>query len=135
MTARKILRVLLAINAVAAFAAACVLAIAPAAIPATVGVILPPSANLLAYLLAATELGLAVLALLPLVRGSDELMVASIIVLIVTHLASAIAGLAVVGNSANGYILLNVAVRIIMVVALTTCGISHLRSRHRDPLN
>jgi hypothetical protein len=54
------LRLLFVLHAIVTFAAALVLVLAPTAIPRTVGIIVPPSAFLLCYLLAAAELGIGV---------------------------------------------------------------------------
>src|SRR5258707_15337071 len=55
------LRTLLVVHGFITIAAGIVLTIAPSLIPSAVGIHLEPSANLLAYLLAGAEFGLAVL--------------------------------------------------------------------------
>lgn len=67
--ASRVLRILLWINGAATIAAAIVLALAPATIPQMVGIDLPASQNLLAYLLAASELAVGSLCLLALRSG------------------------------------------------------------------
>jgi hypothetical protein len=57
----KGLRTLLVVHAVITAAAGIVLTVAPGLIPGVVGIHLEPGANLLAYLLAGAEFGLAVL--------------------------------------------------------------------------
>lgn len=115
-SAPRLLRLLLAINAAATFAAAIVLAIKPAAIPGAVGISLSPDQNFIAYLLAASELAIGILCFLALRSRSREAILQAVIILIVLHLASGVAGLA--SASAHPLILWNVAVRIAMVLAL-----------------
>lgn len=60
---RRIRATVFVLHGVVTIAAAVVLAVAPAAIPATVGIALDREAHLLAYLLAGAELGIGVLSL------------------------------------------------------------------------
>jgi hypothetical protein len=56
-------RILFIAHGIITLAAAVVLAVAPGLIPSTVGIALPPGGELLAYLLAGCELGVAVVSL------------------------------------------------------------------------
>jgi hypothetical protein len=121
-TARRGLTVLFAINAVGAGAAAVVLAFAPGAIPSIAGIAIDPSQNLLPYLLAAAELALASLAALAIRSPSAEVKRISVGVLVVFHAASAVAGLAAVTEGAGIVVVMNVAVRAVMIAALVVCA-------------
>jgi hypothetical protein len=115
----RFLHVLLVINGVASFAAALVLALVPPWIPALASVEVRPEQNFVVYLLSATELALATLCLVA-VR-SREVVAAkqAVIVLIVFHLASTVAGLAALSQATNMVIAGNVALRLVMIVMLT----------------
>ncbi|MAB14123.1 hypothetical protein [Parvibaculum sp.] len=117
--ARSILRLLLLINCIAAGAAAVVLVVAPGAIPAIVGISITPSANLLAYLLAAAELAIACLCVLAIRSGQRETDLQAVTVLVVFHVTSAAAGLMVVWSGESALVLWNVVARAVIVVALT----------------
>lgn len=121
-TARRGLTVLFAINAVGAGAAAVVLAFAPGAIPSIAGIAIDPSQNLLPYLLAAAELALAFLAVLAIRSPSAEVKRISIGVLVIFHAASALAGVAAVTEGAGIVVVMNVAVRVVMIAALAVCA-------------
>ena len=58
-----LLRIVLIVHGLVTLAAAVVLAVLPAAIPATVGIELEPDAYMLSYFLAAAELAIAMLSL------------------------------------------------------------------------
>jgi hypothetical protein len=122
MNARRplLLRAGLAINAVAAFAAAAVLFVAPGAIPATVGIELDRPQFFVAYLLAAAELGLSVMAALALKASRDAVRLA-VVSLVLMHVASAVAGVLAVEQGASLLIFWNVLARV-AVVALLMAG-------------
>jgi hypothetical protein len=120
--ARQGLTVLFAINALGAGAAAVVLAFAPGAIPSIAGIAIDPSQNLLPYLLAAAELALASLAVLAIRSPSSEVKRVSVGVLVVFHAGSAMAGVAAVTQGAGIVVVMNVAVRVVMIAALAVCA-------------
>jgi hypothetical protein len=109
------LRALLIVHGFITAAAGLVLVIAPNLIPSMVGIYLPPSAYLLAYLLAGAEFGFSVLSFgasgladvraLRLVAGSC----------IVFHATSGILELYAYGHGANVAVLGNVLARVIIV--------------------
>lgn len=127
VTARRGLRLLYAINGVAAAAAAVVLAIAPGAIPAMVGITITPAANLLAYLLAAAELAIASMCALAVRSSHKAIDVQTVMVLVIFHLASAVAGSMVVSAGASALVLWNVLARVVIVAALLVCARIALR--------
>jgi hypothetical protein len=110
--------VLFAINAVAAAAAALVLALAPGAIPAVAGIAIDRSQNLLPYLLAASELAIAALAALAIRSRNAEVEGIAVVVLIIFHAGSGVAGVAAVTQGAEDVVALNVVVRVLMIAAL-----------------
>lgn len=119
--ARRGLVGLLTINVIGSTAAAVVLAMAPGAIPALAGISIDPSQNLLPYLLAAAELAVATLAANAMRSRSSELWAATVQVLIVLHVGSAVAGVAAATHGAALVVSLNVAVRILLVAGLMVC--------------
>jgi hypothetical protein len=116
--AEKALRWLLVVNAAASLAAAVVLATAPGAIPAAVGVALERSQYLIAYLLAAAELSISTVCVLALRSKAATAIGQAVRVLIVFHAASGLAGLAAMARGASPSIAWNVAVRLAMIAAL-----------------
>jgi hypothetical protein len=117
------LRLLFTVHAMATLAAAIVLVSAPTAIPRTVGIIIPPSAVLLCYLLAAAELCIGVLS-----WGARYLTDAKAIRLVVAsfivfHGASAVLELWSVMAGLSARIWTNVAVRVLAVTLFTYYGI------------
>jgi len=121
-SAQQALIVLFSINAVGAAAAAVVLALAPGAIPSLAGIAIDPSQNLLPYLLAAAELALASLAVLAIRSPSPEVKRISVVVLVIFHAGSALAGVAAVTQGAGVVVTANVAVRVVMIAALAFCA-------------
>jgi hypothetical protein len=111
------LRALLLVHGLVTLAAAVVLVVAPAFIPALVGIELNPGAYLLAYLLGAAQLAIAVLSL-----GGSRLADATGLRLIATtcvvlHAASAALILyAVHGQPVNRVLVLNVIARCVIIV-------------------
>ena len=111
------LRILLIVNAVAALAAGVVLFVFPAAIPATAGITLAPGDNFVAWLLGASEIAIAVLALGALPAGTAAQALA-VLTLIVLHALSALAdGMAMLQNP-SPTLAINLAVRALMVALL-----------------
>jgi hypothetical protein len=121
-SAQRALIVLFSINAAGAAAAAVVLALAPGAIPSLAGIAIDPSQNLLPYLLAAAELALASLAVLAIRSPSPEVKRISVVVLVIFHAGSALAGVAAVTQGAGVVVTANVAVRVVMIAALAFCA-------------
>jgi hypothetical protein len=127
-TGRRGLAALFALNAVAALAAATVLALWPAAIPAAAGISIDCSQNLLPYLLAAAELAMAALAALAIRARSAEAERITVGVLIIFHVGSAAAGIAAVLQGAGVVVAFNVVVRILLVLALGVCSVGRLKT-------
>lgn len=110
------LRTLLIIHGFITLAAAIVLTVAPGLIPSTVGIHLEPGADLLAYLLAGAEFGLAVLSF-----GGSRLADAQALRLIAWcciafHGSSAVLEIYAYAQGVNVAILGNVAARAIIIV-------------------
>ena len=120
--ARRGLTALFAVNVAAATAAAIVLAFFPRLIPNLAGVAIGPSQYLLAYLLAAAELAIALLAALAIRLRIAHVELTAAAVLIAFHAASALAGLAALAQGAGLVVGLNVAARVAMVAALAVCA-------------
>jgi hypothetical protein len=114
-----LLQAALAINAMATFAAAVVLLLAPAAIPGAVGIPLDRSQFFIAYLLSACELGLSVMAGLALKAPRDAVGLA-VLSLSVMHVASGVGGVIAVEQGASFLILWNVLARVAIVALLLT---------------
>jgi hypothetical protein len=121
------LRILLIMNAVATLAAGLVLFIFPGAIPATIGVAPPADANIMAWLLGASELGLCVLCVVVLRRPDPAALRLAVITLIAVHAASALADLLALPQHAGPALIGNVAVRLLMVALLAVFGLRPLR--------
>lgn len=113
----RVRAVVFLVHGVVTIAAAVVLAVAPAAIPATVGIMLDREAHLLAYLLAGAELGIGVLSL-----GAARLRDPGAIRLIAGSFAAfhgATAALEAVQLAVTGFdgvLLANLAVRVLAAV-------------------
>jgi len=112
-----LLQAALAINAMATFAAAVVLLLAPAAILGAVGIPLDRSQFFIAYLLSACELGLSVMAALALKAPRDAVGL-GVLSLSVMHLASGVGGVIAIEQGASFLILWNVLARIAIVALL-----------------
>ncbi len=121
-------RVVLAVNAGASLAAGVVLFARPAAIPHLVGIELLSAQYFVAYLLAAAEFSIAVLAFWPMVLPSLQVTRQALVVLTVLHAGSGLAGLLAISQGATGPILWNVVLRAVMIVALGWC-VTHLREK------
>jgi hypothetical protein len=119
----SLLQALLAINAMATFAAAVFLLLAPAAIPATVGIPLDRSQFFIAYLLSACELGLSVMAAFAL-RARRDAVGLAVLTLSVMHLASGVGGVIAVAQGASFLILWNALARVVVVALLLSAWFS-----------
>ena len=117
------LRALLLAHGIVTIAAAVVLAVVPAAIPATVGIALQPDAFLLAYLLAAAELAIGILSV-GATRLIDPSAIALIIaVFVVFHLATAaLEALHLALTGFDAVIVINIAVRLAVSAAFLVLG-------------
>ena len=117
----QLLRALLVAHGIVTLAAAVVLAVFPAAIPATVGIELNREGFLLSYFLAAAELGIGVLSI-GAVRVTDRRALTLILdVFIVFHVVTA--GLEVIYLGLTGMdavIVVNVVIRVVASVAFFT---------------
>ncbi|WGD49095.1 hypothetical protein QA641_26030 [Bradyrhizobium sp. CB1650] len=114
-------RILLVVNAVATLAAGVVLLLFPAAIPATVGIVLPSEANFVAWLLGSAELGLAALCALALRLTDREALRLVAWTMLVSHLSAALAdALARLAPVAIGA---NLAIRLLMAALFWWLGL------------
>ena len=120
--AQRALVAIFALNAVAAAAAAIVLALAPDAIPSVAGIAIDRSQDLMPHLLAAAELAIAALAALAIRSPSTEVKRVVVIVLIIFHAGSAVAGIVAVTQGAGVVVTLNVAARLMLIAALAVCA-------------
>lgn len=116
---RRLLRVLFIVHGLVTLAAALVLAAAPAAIPATVGISLKEQSFLLAYFLAAAELAIALLSL-GAARLTDTAALRLIVAtLVVFHLATGLLEIVYLSNSGvSSVLVVNIAVRFVAVALL-----------------
>ena len=118
-----ILRVLFIAHAVVTFAAGILLIVAPATIPATVGIELIPRAYLLSYLLGACEVGVAVISALA-SRLTDRRAIRAISLgFIVMHLATAVVEVLAFAQGVGAFILANVAVRLVVAALFAYFGV------------
>ena len=111
----RTLRLLFTLHAIATFAAAIILVVAPAAIPTSMGIVIAPPAFLLCYLLAAAELTIGIVS-----WGARNLTDAKALRLVVAsfvvfHGASAILELWAFVNGLSARILANVVLRVVAV--------------------
>ncbi|RZS64565.1 hypothetical protein EV187_2952 [Agromyces ramosus] len=108
-----LLRIVLIVHGIITLAAAVMLAVLPAAIPATVGIELDPEAYLLSYFLAAAELAIAMLSL-GAIRMTDPAAVGLIVaVFVVFHLSTAVLELVYLASApVTGVLIANIAVRV-----------------------
>ena len=107
-------RVLFAAHAIVTAAAGAVLIVAPAAIPAAVGIDLPREANLVAYLLGAMELAVAVLSM-AVIAVTDRAAVRLIaMVFVVMHAATAVVEVIAIAEGASALVWANVALRVVV---------------------
>ncbi len=109
-----LLRFVLIAHGIITLAAAIVLAVVPAAIPATVGIDLDPEAYLLSYFLAAAELAIGLLSL-GATRLTDPAAVGLIVaVFVVFHLSTAVLEVVyLLFAPVTGVLVANIAVRVV----------------------
>jgi hypothetical protein len=110
---RTFLRALFLVHGVVTLAAAMVLVVVPAAIPATVGIAIDAEGFLLSYFLAAAELAIALLSFGAAWLTDVPALRLIVVVFIVFHLATAGLEIAYLGFTAASPVLLaNIAIRI-----------------------
>ena len=120
------LRTLLVVHGFITIAAGIVLTIAPSLIPSAVGIHLEPSANVVAYLLAGAEFGLAVLSF-----GGSRLRDPKALRLIVWsciafHGSSGVLELYAYAHGVSVSILGNVAARVVIIVLFACLSRDHV---------
>jgi hypothetical protein len=113
----RALRGLFVVHAMLTGAAGVVLLLAPGVIPHVVGIALPPDAYLLAYLLAGAELGFAALSLLAARSDSPAALRSAALACAVFHGASALGEVRALAAGVDTRVALNVAVRVIVMLA------------------
>ena len=118
------LRILLAVNLVAALAAGVVLFLWPGAIPATVGLDLAPQDAFVARLLGAAEFATAALSGLALRTPSDEARRLAVATLIVLHVASVLALVLALGGTTAPGLVVNLVARLVQVALLWRFGLA-----------
>jgi hypothetical protein len=113
-----LLRILFVVNAVATLAAGVVLFLFPAAIPATVGIVLAPEASFVAWLLGASEFAIAALAVGALLSREPAVWRLAALTLVVLHAASAVADLLALLQGFTLAVAVNLLVRLVLAAAL-----------------
>jgi hypothetical protein len=121
-------RVLLLINALATGAAAVVLAIAPSAIPATIGLVLRPEEFVLSYFLAGSEAAICLMCLQGFRVRSRSLRIVLYQGLIGFHAVTAALSLVGIAQGTSPTLIWNVGLRIGLVCLLI---VALLRSKRR----
>jgi hypothetical protein len=107
-------RIVFVVHGVITAAAGAVLIVAPQAIPAAVGIALPPAANLVAYLLGAVEVAVAVLSVTA-AWITDAVSVRVIaLVFVIMHVVTALVEILAIAQGASGLVWLNVAFRVVV---------------------
>lgn len=114
-TTTRALRLLLLAHAVVTGAAGIVLVVAPGLVPGAVGIALPPSAYLLAYLLAGAEFGFAALSFLARRLTDVAALRAVVLACVVFHAASAALEAIVLARDANLILVANIVARLIVI--------------------
>lgn len=122
------LRLLLAVNAVLTFAAGIVLITAPELIPSAVGIRIEPSAYLVCYLLAASELSLAALSWGG--RAITDVKALRVIVLacIVLHASSGILEIYAFAKGVSATIWGNIVLRAVVVFLFAYYGLYRIQN-------
>ncbi len=118
MTAGGWLRALLLLNAVGSLMATVVLMVVPAALPATIGILLAPDQHPIARLLGAAELAIATVCIATLYRPSRDRVAPCVAMLVVFHVGSIAAEVAALAAHRNIVVAANIAVRTAIVLAL-----------------
>ncbi len=111
----KVLRAVLGVHAVLTLAAGVVLVVAPAAIPATVGITVEPPAYLLCYLLAAMELGAGALSWSARTITDARALRAILLAFVVMHAATGVLEIHAFLQGLDAAIWANVALRVVVV--------------------
>jgi hypothetical protein len=108
------LKVLFIVHGIVTVAAGVVLIVAPALIPSTVGIVLPPEAFLVSYLFGACEIGVGVISLLA-SRVTDVTAIRVICVgFIVLHLVTASVEIFAFEEGVSPLIIANAALRVVV---------------------
>lgn len=105
---------LFVVHGVITFAAGVVLVVEPGLIPSTVGVVLPPAANLIAYLLGGAELAIAVLSIGAARLKDVQALRLVVVTFTVFHLSTAAFELYAMVDGLSAKIIANVVVRIVV---------------------
>lgn len=113
MRARWI-RAVFIVHGIITAAAGVVLIIAPQAIPAAVGIALPPAAYLLAYLLGAVEIAVAVLSVAAAWIVDAVAVRVIALVFAIMHVVTALVEILAIAQGASGLVWLNVALRVVV---------------------
>lgn len=107
-------RIAFILHGIITAAAGVVLIVAPQAIPAAVGIALPPGANLVAYLLGAVEIAVAVLSVAA-AWITDGVAVRTIaLVFVIMHVVTALVEVLAIVQGASGLVWANVAFRVVV---------------------
>lgn len=122
---RRVTRVILVLHGIVTLAAAAVLAVFPAAIPATVGIDLAPDAYLLSYFLAAAELGIGVLSITA-ARLDDPSAIRLIgVSFAIFHFATAVLEIVYLASEGvSGVLIANIVIRLIATAVFLLIGFS-----------
>ena len=122
-TSWRTVRVVLAAHGIVTLAAAVVLAVFPAAIPATVGIVVEADSYLLSYFLAAAELAIGLLSLGAVTLADARALRLIIGVFIVFHLATAILEIVYALRAGMTPVLTgNILVRVLAIVVFLVAG-------------
>jgi hypothetical protein len=113
-------------------AAGVALIAAPALIPSAVSISLPPSANLLPYLLGAAELGVAVLSVGAIRLGDPAAIRLIALAFAVLHAVSALVEVLALAQGADPFLWGNVALRLVVATAFAVVA-ARPRSGARPP--
>ena len=113
---------LLLFHAVVTFAAGVVLIVRPALIPSMVGIDLAAGARLLAYLLAACELGFATLSFLARSLRDPRSIAAVVASIVVMHASTAIVEVYMVTLGAPKLLSWNAVARVVVIAAFVVFG-------------
>jgi hypothetical protein len=126
-------RVLLLINALATGAAALVLAIAPSAIPATIGLVLRPEQFVLSYFLAGSEAAICLMCLQGFRLRSRSLRIVLFQALIGLHAVTAVLSLIGIAQGTSPTLIWNIGLRIGMVSLLIVALLRSMRRADAHP--
>jgi hypothetical protein len=122
-------RILLLINGLATGAAALVLAIAPSAIPATIGLVLRPEQFVLSYFLAESETAICLMCLQGLRVRLRALHVVLFQTLIALHATTAALSVIGIAEGTSPILFWNFGLRVVMVSLLT---VALIRSKRHE---